>query len=146
MHKSIVAAIAAATLAYSVPATAQQLPLNPGDYWQVSSIEVKDGHAADYADYLAGQYRTRMDAQRAKGWIKGYHIMSNVNPREGEADLYLITIFDHVPNAAEQMARDKEMSAMMKTTSRADIASSGVRASYRTLKGTKLLQEMLWAH
>ena len=146
MRKLMLSAVGAGVLLWAVPSAAQELPLNPGDYWDVSAITIKDGHFADYADFLASTYRQRMEASKAKGWIKGYHILSNINSRNGEADLYLVTIFDHVPNAAEQMARDKEMSAMMKTSDRADIAASGSRASYRTLSGDMLLQELVWAH
>ena len=142
----MLAALGAATLAVTAPAAAQELPLNPGDYWDVTSVKIDDGHFGDYADFLADKFRKTNDYAKSKGWIKGYYILSNNNARKDEPDLYLVTIFDHVPTAAEQMARDKEMNAYLATTDRKELASSGARATYRHITGDELLQEMTWAH
>jgi hypothetical protein len=82
----------------------------------------------------------------AKGWIKGYHILSNINPRDGEPDLYLVTIFDHQTTPAEDIQREKEMNAFMAQTTRQSAAGSGHRATYRKQKGDMLLQELVWSH
>jgi hypothetical protein len=146
MRKLMLAALGAVTLAVTAPAAAQQLPLNPGDYWDVTSVKIDDGHFGDYADFLADKFRKTNEFAKSKGWIKGYHILSNVNPRNGEADLYLVTIFDHVPTAAEQMARDKEMNAFLASDDRKELAGSGARATYRHITEDELLQELTWAH
>ena len=145
MRKLMLAALGAATLAVTVPAGAQELPLNPGNYWDVTSVKIDDGHFAEYADFLAGDFRKQNEYAKSKGWIKGYYILSNNNPRKDEADLYLVTVFDHVPTAAEQMARDKEMNAYLSTTDRKAMAASGARATYRHITGDELLQELTWA-
>lgn len=141
----MLAVLGAATMAVAVPAVAQELPLNPGDYWDVTSVKIDDGHFADYADFLAGDFRKQNEYAKSKGWIKGYYVLSNNNPRKDEADLYLVTVFDHVPTAAEQMSRDKEMNAYLATTDRKSMAASGARATYRHITGDELLQEMTWA-
>ena len=46
--KSVRLAIAAAALAFAAPvAQAQEWPVNPGDYVEVSMITVDDGHDLD---------------------------------------------------------------------------------------------------
>jgi hypothetical protein len=138
----MLAALGAATMAFAVPAAAQDVPLVGGNYWDVAGITVDDGQLPQYADYLAGQYRKNMEFQKSKGWVKDFIILSNVNQRKDEPDLYLITIMDHVPNAAEQVAREKEMTAFLQQTTRQLSAGSGQRATYRHLGSNMLLQEM----
>jgi len=145
MRKMLLAALGAATMLATVPAAAQELPLKSGEYWDVGAISIDDGHFGDYADFLASEYRKNMQFQQSKGWIKGYHILSNVNARDGEPDLYLVTIFDHVPTPAEDIAREKEANAFLAQTTRQGMAGSAHRASFRHLKGDMLLQEMTWS-
>jgi hypothetical protein len=145
MHKVIIAALGAAALVMPSMASAQELPLKSGEYWDVGSISVDDGHFGDYADFLASEYRKNMEFQKSKGWIKGYHILSNNNARDGEPDLYLVTIFDHVPTPVEDVAREKEANAFLAQTTRQGMAGSAHRATFRHLKGDMLLQELVWS-
>jgi hypothetical protein len=144
MRKVLIAALGAATMAFAVPAVAQDIPLVNGNFWNVAEVTIDDGHAATYADYLAGSYRKTMEFQKSKGWIKDYYILSNNNKRAGEPDLYLVTIFDHVTTPAEDVAREKEINAYLAQTSRSADAGSGDRAKYRHLGGNFLLQEQVW--
>jgi hypothetical protein len=146
MYKVVIAALGAAALVVPSMATAQELPLKTGEFWDVSSITVDDGHMGDYSDFLAGEFRKRNEFAKSKGWIKGYHILSNTNPRDGEPDLYLVTIFDHVTTPAEDIAREKEANAFLAQTTRQGMAGSAHRATFRHLKGDMLLQEMIWSH
>jgi len=113
VKKFILAALGAAALVLPSTASSQELPLKGGDFWDVGAVTVDDGHFGDYADFLAGQFRKNMEFQKSKGWIKGYHILANVNARDGEPDLYLVTIFDHVTTPAEDIAREKEANAFL---------------------------------
>jgi len=99
----------------------------------------------DFERVLAGEFRKRNDFAASKGWIKGYHILSNINPRDGEPDLYLVTIFDHQTTPAEDIQREKELNAFMAQTTRQSAAGSGHRATYRKQKGDMLLQELVWS-
>jgi hypothetical protein len=144
MRKMTLAAIGAAAMLFAIPAAAQDFPLTGGDYWEVAEVTIDDGHFGDYADHLAGLYRRTSDFAKSKGWIKNYFILSNVNKRAGEPDLYLVTIEDHVPTAAEQEARGKEFDAALKTNDREQDAQSGARAKFRKLGGTMLLQELVY--
>jgi hypothetical protein len=146
MRKLMIGALCAATMICSVPAAAQELPLKSADFWDVGAITIDDGHFGDYADYLAGQYRKQMEFAKSKGWIKGYYILANPNKRQGEPDLYLITVFDHVTTPAEDIQREKETNAFLAQTTRQSIAGSGQRATYRHLGSDMLLQEMVWSH
>lgn len=144
MRKLILAALGAATMMVAVPAATQDIPLVTGNFWNVAEVTVDDGQFATYADFLASQYRKNLDFQKSKGWIKDYYILSNINKRAGEPDLYLVTIFDHVPTPAEDIAREKDFNAFMAQTSRQLDAASGGRAKYRKLGGNFLLQELVF--
>jgi hypothetical protein len=146
MQKLIMGALGAAVLAWSVPTAAQELPLKSGDFWDVGAVTIDDGHMPQYADFLASQYRKNMEFQKSKGWIKGYYILANVNKRKDEPDLYLVTVFDHVPTPAEDIQREKEANAFLAQTTRDAAAQSGQRATYRHLGSDMLLQEMTWSH
>ena len=142
MRKHILAAFGAATLACAVPAAAQELPLVGGDYWDVTSVKIDDGHFGNYADYLATQFRKENEFAKSKGWIKAYYVFSNVNNRADEPDLYLVIVSDHVATPAEQVARAKEMNAYLQTDDRKQIAGSGQRATYRHITADMLLQQL----
>jgi len=146
MRKLMLGALCAATMTLtSVPAWSQELPVKSGDYWDVASISVDDGHFPDYVDFLAGEFRKRNEFSKSKGWIKDYKIFSNLNPRDGEPDLYLVTVFDHMTTPAEDIQREKDMNAFMALSTRQSAAGSGHRATYRKLRGDMLLQELVWA-
>jgi hypothetical protein len=146
MRKMLFAAIGAGAMLVSVPSAAQELPVKSADFWDVGAVSIDDGHFGEYADFLASQYRKNMEFQKSKGWIKGYHILANVNKRANEPDLYLVTIFDHIPTPAEDIAREKDMNAFLQQTTRQSMAGSGQRATYRHLGSDMLLQEMIWSH
>jgi hypothetical protein len=144
MKTMMLGALGAATMMLSNPALAQDYPLKGGNFWNVAEITIDDGHFGDYADHLAGAYRKNLEFSRSKGWLKNSYILSNVNKRAGEPDLYLVTISDHITTPAEDEAREKELNAFLATTARDQDKQSGVRAKYRKLGGTMLLQELLY--
>jgi hypothetical protein len=146
MRKLMLAALGAGSILLSAPAMAQELPLAGGDYWDVTSVKIDDGHFGDYADFLAGQFRRSNEFAKSKGWIKAYYVFSNVNNRADEPDLYLVTVTDHVPTPAEVIARNKEMNAFLQTDDRKQIAGSGQRATYRHITADMLLQQMVFTH
>jgi hypothetical protein len=146
MRKMMLAALGAATMFGGVPAAAQDLPLVGGDYWDVTSVKIDDGHFADYADFLTTKARQQNEYAKSKGWIKAYYILSNNNSRKDEPDLYLVTVSDRMPTPAEQIARNKEINAFLKSDDRKEIAGSGQRATYRHITGDMLLQELVMPH
>ena len=141
------AAFAAVTLAFAAPFAAQAQsawPTKPAEYVEVSGIEIEDGHSLDYANHLAGQWRKGQDFAMQQGWITGYEILTNENPREGEPDIYLLTRFANFADAAEGERRDALYLKHMTATTAQMQAASGDRAKYRKQKGSMLLRRQIW--
>jgi len=138
------AAVVAASLAlaWSIPSMAQSYPLVPGEYVEVSSVTIDDGHGFDYAQFLAGQWRDRQEFAKKQGWIDSYEVLGNVHPRHGEPDLILVVRYKSIPDAVEQAKRDDAMRAYNKQTDAQMDAASGERAKYRHLVGSQLWQEL----
>ena len=135
-------ALGASAMLVAAPSMADEWPLVPGDYWNVTGIHLKDGGGYKYAQFLAGEWHKNMEFAKSKGWIKSYMILSNVNPRKGEPDLYLITSFADLPNAAVSEARNKEWAEFQKKSIEQMQSESGNRADYRTVGSDELLQEL----
>lgn len=140
------AAAVALSLASPAPAFAQasEWPVVSGDYVEISMIKIDDGHALEYLDYLAGNWRKSQDYAKQQGWISGYEIWSNEYPRAGEADLYLVTFTPHLADAAEAERRDRQYQEYMAQTVAQMQAASAGRAEYRHLAGSMLLRRQNW--
>jgi hypothetical protein len=140
------AAIGAAALSLGLPtaAAAQEWPIEPGDFVDVSMIDIEDGHSLEYAQHLAGQWRKSSDFAKAQGWITDYQIWTNEYPREGEAEVWLVSWFPNMADKAELLRREKAFNDYMKTTAAAQQAASGKRATYRKLAGSILLRNNSW--
>lgn len=140
--KLALAAIAM-TLPLAAPLAAQDAPLAPGEYVQMNGIVVEDGEGGlKYAEWLATEWKRFQEHAKSQGWITDYGIYANVNARAGEPDVYLVTTFASLPDAAEQERRDKAFDAWSKTTVQQQAAASGNRAQYRTVISSMLLQEL----
>jgi hypothetical protein len=144
MKKRMFTAMLAAPLALALasPAIAQNSPMTPGDYEEVGMIEVSDGGGLEYANYLATTWKKNQEFAKSKGWITGYQVLANVNPRPGEPDLYLVTSFSSMPDANEEEKRNAASRDFMKQSDAQMEAASGDRAKYRTLLGSFLLRQL----
>lgn len=145
MKRLVLAAAAATFLLGATSATLAQdvFPYREGNYWFVTGIHVKDGSALTYANHLARVWQVQMDYAKSKGWMTGYHILANENPRRDEPDLYLITIADRMVSAEEAEKRGQEMRAYMKKSMQQMETESGQRADYRTVGSNMLLREQI---
>lgn len=144
--KSIKTTLAAVSLALaatvSTPALAQDFPLKAGEYVQMTGIDLEDGEGTfKYAEWLAGEWTQFQEYAKSQGWINDYGIYTNVHARAGEADIFLVTSFASLPDAAEQDRRDKAFDEWSRTNVREQITASGNRAQYRTVLSTMMLQE-----
>jgi hypothetical protein len=129
-------------LTVAAPAAAQNYPLVPGDYVEISGIIIEDGGSYEYAKHIAGLWRKGQEFAKSKGWITDYEVLANVNPREGEPDIYLITSFASLPNGVEDERRQDEYRKMMKQSDAQLATASGDRAKFRKLGSSMLLREM----
>lgn len=140
--KSLIAAAAIAiSLPLAAPATAQEFPLKAGEYAQMTGIDLEDGEGTlRYAEFLAGEWTRFQEYAKSQGWIINYAIYQNVHARPGEADIFLVTTFASLPDAAEQERRDKAFDEWSRTNVQEQFAASGNRAEYRTVISSMMLQ------
>ena len=135
-------AIAVGALISSRAIAQDKFPLIAGDYWEVTGVELKDGGALKYAEFIAGEWKDNLEFSKSKGWIKDYKIFGNIHAREGEPDLYLVTIRDSLVSGAEDEKRGDEFRAWKKKTIAQLVAETGNRAEFRTVLSDALLQEL----
>jgi hypothetical protein len=113
-----------------------------GDYWEVSAIEVVDGQWLNYAKHLSGQWQSSMEFAKSKGWISGYKMLINQHPRDGEPDMYLITMFEEMATRAQEDERYKAYMEWAKSSMADMEEASGERVVMRRLSGDSLLREV----
>jgi hypothetical protein len=131
-----------ATAVMPLPATAGDWPMTLGDFWEVSTVQVKDGGDLTYANFIAGEWKASRDFAKSKGWIKDYMVLRNAYARKGEPDLYLITITDRLASGPEAEKRNDEFTAWRKKSNAQLVKESGDRAQIREIGSDILLQEM----
>ena len=124
------------------PANAQDWPMDTGDYWDVTAIDIKDGGNWKYANWLATEWKNNADFAKSKGWISDYKILLNTYPRTGEADLFIIRVFEDMPTGAEGDERGREYREWRKKSIEKLVGESGNRAEYREVMSSSLLQEL----
>ncbi|MCJ8190283.1 hypothetical protein [Sphingomicrobium aestuariivivum] len=142
MNKPMLAASLAAATLWASPATAQDWPMTPGNYWEVTGVSVDDGHGLQYANWLADNWVRNQEFAKEQGWISGYHVLNNIHARDDEPDLYLITIFDEMVSAEEGERRRLAYQQFMQRSAQQLQAESGQRADYRHVGSTILLRDM----
>lgn len=116
--------------------------MDQGDYVEIGGIQIDDGHSVDYLNHVAGLWKKGQDFAKSQGWITSYEVMSNVYGRKGEPDIYLITRFSRLADAAEEQKRDEAYRAYMQRTVSQLETESGDRAKYRKQAGSMLLREL----
>ncbi|MXO52230.1 hypothetical protein GRI42_13025 [Erythrobacter gaetbuli] len=141
------AVLAAGALLVAMPQAAvaqDQYPLKGAEWIEVTGISLEDGGGLQYANWLAGEWRKRMDYAVSQGWIESYEIWSNTHARQGEPDMWLLTRFDDFESNEEFEARNKQMRAFMQRNIQQLQAESGDRAKYRTVLGDVLIKRLVW--
>lgn len=138
----LAAGLFSAAMAMPTHAWAGDWPFTQGDYWDITGVHLKDGGAFAYAKFLASQWKADQEFAKSKGWIKGYAVMSNVNPRKGESDIYLVVIYERQPSGPESDKRNDEYLAWKKTTDAQLVKEGGDRAEIREIQDSFVLQEL----
>ncbi len=147
MKKLLLSAGMAAGLMVALPQAGQaqsEWPLKSAEYVDVAGIEIDDGHMLDYANFLTSTWRKSQDFALKQGWITGYEILLNNNPRDGEPDLYLLTRFMSFPDSDEEDKRDAAYQKHMAKTIGQMEEESGGRAEYRHVTESMLLRRLVW--
>lgn len=122
-------------------ATAQdQYPLVGAEYVEVTGVVVDDGHELEYATFLADTWAKGQAFALEQKWITGYEIMMNSFPRKGEPDIYLITRWTEWTDPAEDDKRSAAYRAFMAKNIKQMQSESGMRAEYRHVESSMLLQ------
>lgn len=134
--------LGASSMMVATGAVAQEWPFVPGNYWEVTGIDIKDGGGLKYSKWLASEWRENLEFSKSKGWIKDYKVFSNVYARSNEPDIYLVTVTDSIVSGAESEKRAAEYRAWRKKTIEQMQSESGNRAEYRTVMSDSLLQEL----
>ncbi len=140
-------ALGAASLLCASPALSQEkdpYPFDPGEYVEVTGIDLDDGADLKYANWLAGEWRTNEDFAVSQGWLNSYEILVNTHPRVGEPDLYLIRRFPRFVDNAEGERRRQIMSQRYRRTEEKLQEESAGRADFRTVLSTTLLRKLEW--
>lgn len=144
MKKTILAAMGGVAIFLSAasPAFAQQSAMKDGAYWGTSRIDVEDGQMQNYLDFLAKTWVPNQEFAKSQGWISDYFILDNINARDGEPDLILITKFTDIPSVAEGERRNAIMNERMKLDDHSADTASGMRGKMRRLAGSILYREL----
>ncbi len=143
MRKLLIGAAALAIASWSLPAMAQDSSVKAGSLWQANRIYVEDGQFENYMDWLTKTWMAQQEFAKSQGWMLEYHILSSVNPRDGEPNVILLTRFNDFPSAAETERRNALMNQHMQQSDRTADAASGDRTKMRKLMGSALYQEMV---
>jgi hypothetical protein len=143
MKRLLLSAALAAGLAVATPAFSQSETYTPGPYWVVQGIYVEDGQFENYMDYIADRYRRSQEIARQRGWITNYRIFGNVNRRNDEPHLYLITEMPRLPTPQEDVERERAINEALRETTRQATQASGQRVRMRRLGSNVLLQELV---
>ena len=123
-------------------ATSTGYPLVSGDFWEVTGVDLKPGGELAYARHLADRWKASQEYGKTQGWIKDYMVLANNYPRQGEPDLYLITVSAAIPDGAEWEARNAAFEAWAERSTEQLVSENANRAEFREIMGTSLLQEL----
>jgi len=143
MKMTLSGGLIAAAMACSTSAMAQDYPADPGDFTDISMIDVLPGGDLAYTQFLASSWKKQQEFAKSKGWIKSYKVMQNLYPRAGEPDLYLMVTYADFPNAKEALQqRAAYMQWQAKSLQTLD-QENGDRGKYRVVMGAMLFQDLL---
>ncbi len=141
--KSALALLATGACALATAAHADDQPYTPGNYAEVTDVMIDDGHFLDYMQFLDGEAKAQDQFAQAQGWQVSTTIYANVYKRKDEADIYIVRTMKALPDAAEQLRREKIMEDHFKQSEAQYEAGSGARAKFRHIGDMTLLQELI---
>ena len=144
MKLFIASLLAAATWA-AAPALAEDArSYDNGPVWVVSNIQTKTGHFDDYMRYVATSWKAKQEDSRKRGWILGYKVLTAVDARDNDPDIYLMVEYKNM--AAMDVSLD-EVDAQTKKLEGSVVASNrafGERDKLRALRGSIVTRELIF--
>ncbi|MEO5972684.1 MAG: hypothetical protein ABIP91_04900 [Sphingomicrobium sp.] len=143
MHKWIIGAAALASALTATPAVAQESSYKLGPLWTAARVDVHDGQYENYMDYLTKTWVDTQAFAKSQGWILDYYILDNINPRDGEPDIILLTRFADYPSVKESERRNDILNKRMSQDDHTADAASGQRGTMRKLMGSVLYREVI---
>ncbi|MBU6267092.1 MAG: hypothetical protein KGN34_06090 [Sphingomonadales bacterium] len=132
-----------AVLATATVARADDMPFTPGNYVEVTDVSIDDGHFLEYMKFLDTESKAQDEFAKSQGWMLETRILGNVHKRANEADIFILRTFKALPDAAEQIRREKISEEHFKQNEAQFEAASGARAKFRKIGDTMLLQELI---
>ena len=142
MKPWIIGAAMLASAISATPAIAQQSSYKLGPLWTAGRIDVEDGQYENYLDWLTKVWVDNQAFAKSQGWILDYYILDNINPRDGEPDLILLTRFADYPSVAETDRRNAIINKRMSQDDHSADAASGERTKMRRQMGSVLYREL----
>ena len=143
--KLLIASLLVATAWAAAPALAQdERPYDNGPVWVLSNIQTKTGHFDDYMRYVATSWKAKQEDSRKRGWILGYKVLTAVDARDNEPDIYLMVEYKNM--AAMDVSLD-EVDAQTKKLEGSVVASNrafGERDKLRALRGSIVTRELIF--
>ena len=109
---------------------------------QVTEVHTKDGMFNAYINDLSNVWRKFMETRKAEGDVIRYGMYSNINPREGEPDLYLTVTYKNLAAFDRGVEYFDELSSKV-LGSPEDMRKASVdRGELRTIGSTYMLREL----
>ena len=122
----------------------QPRPYTEGPVNNFSYIRTKPGMFDKYMEYLGGNYKRVMEAQKKAGVILDYTVYTSPSATENDWDVLLVTTYKNM--AALDNLQDRTdpimASALNQNREQSNQASAG-RGPMRDLVGTRLLWQLI---
>jgi hypothetical protein len=144
MNHRISGALAAAALSIvlAAPSIADESRYEYGNVWYVSDIDVLDGQFENYITWLADEWVKFRKLNVQYGKEVGYYVLANTQPRDGEPDLYLVTISKDFQTIAEGLATEKKINEAVAKDRKQFEKEGAERAAMRKTMGNMELVEL----
>ena len=133
---------AALAVGLATPAVAEESRYEFGNVWYVSDIDVLDGQFENYMAWLADEWVKFRKLNAQHGNEVGYYVLANTQARDGEPDLYLVTINKDFQTIAEGLATEKKINEAVAKDRKQFEKEGAERAPMRKTMGSIELIEL----
>jgi len=142
MKIAIAAFGAVALLSTPVMAADDTPDFDKGPVWEIGQIKTVDGHFDDYMKWLSTEWKAQEEALKKAGRILDYKVFVVTDPRNGEPDILLATLYKGAAEFDRPTADEYAMQAKISGSIPKADQEQAARSSIRTVQGTVLLREI----